>query len=239
HMLPEHSMYTVARLLSSCVWVALFGALFQPDSFVFATETKGAVPRPQDHVSYYGHKQVQEGDDFIIHCFVSKGTNVSWTKDGWPLRSLSQSGAYTVSEYTQGLQVSRLQVWNAEPYHSGVYSCSERSSASHVLEVSPRSASRPDTPVPNESLHLECGLAGTKNVAWYKDGKPLILSDDIFFDTGTTLEIKHATERDAGVYGCADSHGKQQAPIANELFEFTRENRCNLCVTPTAYLSQE
>ncbi|CAN8012466.1 unnamed protein product [Ixodes pacificus] len=238
-MLPDHWMHSVARLLSSCVWVAFFWALSQSNSFVFARETKFAVPRPQDHVSYYGHKQVQEGDDFTINCFVSKGTNVSWTKDGWPLRSLSQSGAYTVSQYTEGLQVSRLQVWNAEPYHSGVYSCSERSSASHVLEVSPRSASRPVTSVPNESLHLDCGLAGTKNVAWYKDGKPLILNEDIFSDTGTTLEIKHATERDVGVYGCADSHGHQQAPIANELFEFTRENRCNLCVTPAAYLNQE
>ncbi|CAN7988026.1 unnamed protein product, partial [Ixodes hexagonus] len=244
-------MHHVSCPLFRCALVLLSWEQFQPESLALALDIKIATPQAQADVSYYGHKQaspVREGDDFVINCFVRKGTKVSWTKDGWPLQSLSSSGTYTVSQYTQGLQVSLLQVWNAEPYHAGLYSCSERSSASHVLEVSPKSSSRPDPPpchnlVPNESLHLHCSLTGTKNVTWFRDGEPLMFTDDHFLAIGATLEIKRATEKDVGAYGCAESHLGPQTIITHalrlEMFEFIRENQCSSYVKHTVYQSHE
>ncbi|KAK8756665.1 uncharacterized protein LOC144127500 [Amblyomma americanum] len=92
--------------------------------------------RPRKFISYYGHKEVQEGESFIIYCFADRRTKISWTKDGLPLRYLSPWQSYYVWEYNADeLRVSRLEVDAADVDFSGGYSCSRESPAKHFVRV--------------------------------------------------------------------------------------------------------
>ncbi|XP_072143597.1 uncharacterized protein [Dermacentor andersoni] len=59
--------------------------------------------------------------------------------------------------------------------------------------------------VPNESLRLRCGIVAPdgENLTWFKDGEELFPDNDRFLAVGRTLEIRRASEDDAGAYGCS------------------------------------
>ncbi|XP_050038528.1 uncharacterized protein [Dermacentor andersoni] len=92
--------------------------------------------RPRKFISYYGHREVQEGENFIIYCFADPKAKISWTKDGSALRQWSAWQEYSVSEYNaQDFKVSRLEVQAADADFSGGYSCSSESLAKHFVQV--------------------------------------------------------------------------------------------------------
>ncbi|XP_077560448.1 uncharacterized protein LOC144175220 [Haemaphysalis longicornis] len=120
--------------------VVLSGLLF---SSGLAQRKPGS--RPRKTVSYYGHKEVQEGESFIVYCFADTRSKISWTKDGWPLRHWSPWRAYYVSEYVrQDFTISRLEVPAADADFSGGYSCTRDSTTKHFVQVTaPRDPARP------------------------------------------------------------------------------------------------
>ncbi|XP_037270806.2 uncharacterized protein LOC119163015 [Rhipicephalus microplus] len=92
--------------------------------------------RPRKFISYYGHREVQEGENVIIYCFADPKAEISWTKDGSPLRHWSAWHGYSVSDYNvQDFKISRLEVQAADADFSGGYSCSKESLAKHFVQV--------------------------------------------------------------------------------------------------------
>ncbi|KAH7954128.1 hypothetical protein HPB49_015736 [Dermacentor silvarum] len=143
--------------------------------------------RPRKFISYYGHREVQEGENFIIYCFADPKAKISWTKDGSPLRHWSAWQGYSVSEYNaQDFKVSRLEVQAADADFSGGYSCSSESLAKHFVQVT--------------ALQDSTGAQAPCHVL---DGEELFPDNDRFLAVGRTLEIRRACEEDAGAYGCS------------------------------------
>ncbi|XP_065309490.1 uncharacterized protein [Dermacentor albipictus] len=167
--------------------------------------------RPRKFISYYGHREVQEGENFIIYCFADPKAKISWTKDGSALRQWSAWQGYSVSEYdAQDFKVSRLEVQAADADFSGGYSCSSESLAKHFVQVTALRDSTGGEPachvlVPNESLRLRCGIVAPdgENLTWFKDGEELFPDNDRFLAVGRALEIRRVSEDDAGAYGCS------------------------------------
>ncbi|KAH6937183.1 hypothetical protein HPB50_025829 [Hyalomma asiaticum] len=167
--------------------------------------------RQRKFISYYGHREVQEGENFIIYCFADPKAKISWTKDGSPLRHWSAWQGYSVSEYNvQDFKVSRLEVQAADADFSGSYSCSSESPAKHFVQVTDLQDSNGAQAdchvlVPNESLRLRCGIAAPdgENLTWFKDEEELFPDNDRFLAIGRTLEIRRTSEDDAGVYSCS------------------------------------
>ncbi|KAL1433118.1 hypothetical protein MTO96_002083 [Rhipicephalus appendiculatus] len=155
--------------------------------------------------------QVQEGENFIIYCFADPKAEISWTKDGSPLRHWSAWQGYSVSDYhVQDFKISRLEVQAADADFSGGYSCSSESLAKHFVQVTALQDSNGAQTdchvlVPNESLRLRCGIAAPdgENLTWFKDGEELFPDNDRFLAVGRTLEIRRTSEDDAGAYGCS------------------------------------
>ncbi len=62
---------------------------------------------------------------------------------------------------------------------------------------------------------LNCMLEGHPiiDVTWYKDGYPLVTSDNVVMMNATSLEIQKVTREDRGMYQCivSNDHQSKQA----------------------------
>ncbi|XP_064483091.1 uncharacterized protein LOC135395936 [Ornithodoros turicata] len=169
-----------------------------------------------EDISYYGHKwkQVREGSTFFIICFSPLSTNISWTKNGWPVEFVFVEG-YAISQHLDegNGKLSRLLVHNARAQHAGKYRCSNASTSFHKVSIRPiQESPRLSTAVvdcvnvvPNEPLKLPCSVPlanhTPSSIIWYKDAK-LYIPDARSSLLPTTLEIRETHEGDVGTYSC-------------------------------------
>ncbi|KAH8041602.1 hypothetical protein HPB51_017047 [Rhipicephalus microplus] len=176
-------------------------------------------------------RQVQEGENVIIYCFADPKAEISWTKDGSPLRHWSAWHGYSVSDYNvQDFKISRLEVQAADADFSGGYSCSRESLAKHFVQVTAMqdsSGAQTDChvlapcPAPvGARVNLECRAYARPDphVTWLFGDRSRVSSPLLSVDN---VSISHS-----GTYRCSASHERcarlvAESDVTVNVFEST------------------